>query len=339
MKRNVFVLLVAVLLFVIPVSIIMAGGGNQTLSSSAQTGEITVAGVVFLEDQFMQLLSLGYQDAAKEENVKLLQGNSGNDQAKEAELINTYVTQKIQGLAITPISATTSVALLERAAQGGMKVAITNTPVAVPSIVGGYVSDFYELGASTGKAAAKLIKEKLNGKAKIVIIQHKVLGEEFSMKRANGFLDEVKKVNPNVEVIADQDAWMQDTAFQTVSNILTVNKDVNIVYGANDGATLGAVMAVKDAGLAGKCFVFGIDVGEQQIAMLKDKDNVLQAVTGQDPYNIGYMAMKTVIAAVKGKDVSTTQGKSIIIPGTLVSRSDPAGITKFEENLKARMGR
>jgi simple sugar transport system substrate-binding protein/ribose transport system substrate-binding protein len=335
MKKYGVVLLAILVFLAVPVSMVSAKGGQQTGSDS----DITVAGIVFLEDQFMRLLTIGYQDAARDAGVRFLTGNSSNDQAKEVELVNTYISQNVHGLAIAPLSPTTTVALLQRASESGMKVAVADSTLKAPFIVGGYASDPTNLGASTGKAAAKFIKEKLGGKAKIAVVQYKSLFSEISAARVNGFLDEVRKVNPDVEVVADQDAWMQDTALQTVGNILTANPEVNIVYGANDGGTIGAVMAVKNAGFAGKVFVFGIDVGEQQIIMLRDNDNILQAVTGQDPYSIGYSAMKTVIDAINGKDTSATSGKTTIVPGTLVSRDDPTGINRFEENLKVRMSK
>jgi simple sugar transport system substrate-binding protein/ribose transport system substrate-binding protein len=128
---------------------------------------------------------------------------------------------------------------------------------------------------------------------------------------------------------------MPDRSFQVTTDLLTAYPEIEIIYGANDGGVLGAVQAVKNAGKAGKVFVFGIDAGEQQIAMLKDSDNILQAVTGQDPYGVGYTAMAKVIEAVKGKDVSDTQGKIVFVPGTTISRDDPEGLKKYEEQYKA----
>lgn len=345
------------LVMVFVFSLVACGGSSNTTdtkstenkSTSADTKqdinpasdkEIVVAGVVFQEDQFMKLLTLGYQDAAKAAGVKCLTGNTGNDQAKEAELINTYVAQKVAGLAIAPLNQDSSIAALKKADESGTKIAITNISLTnAPFIVGGYTSDNKNLGLTSGKAAAKLIKEKLGGKAKIAIIQFKSLLPQQSADRVNGFLDEVKKVNPDVEVVADQDAWLQDKAVATAGDILTAHKDINIIFGANDGGTIGSVMAVKNAGLAGKCFVFGIDTGDQQLAMLKDKDNILQAVTGQDPYGMGFKAMETLIKGLKGEDVSANKGKSEIVPGLLVSRDDTEGIKKFEEDLKAKTGK
>lgn len=349
--------LAIILVFVFALSLVACGG--QTTKDTAKTEEpkkeeskkeepkkeeakkdIVVAGVVFQEDQFMKLLTLGYQDAAKAAGVKCLTGNTANDQAKEAELINTYVAQKVNGIAIAPLNQDSSIAGLKKADESGTKVALTNISLTnAPFIVGGYTSDNKNLGATSGKAAAKFINEKLGGKAKIAILQFKSLLPQQSADRVNGFLEEVKKENPDVEVVADQDAWLQDKAVATAGDILTAHKDINIIFGANDGGTIGSVMAVKNAGLAGKCFVYGIDTGDQQLAMLKDKDNILQAVTGQDPYTMGYKAMDILIKSLKGEDISSTKGQCEIVPGVLVSRDDPDGIAKFEADLKAKTGK
>jgi simple sugar transport system substrate-binding protein/ribose transport system substrate-binding protein len=330
MKKYGVVLAAVLVLLVVPVSMVSARGGQQASGDS----DITVAGIVFLEDQFQRLLTLAYQDAARDAGVRCLVANSNNDQGKEVELVNTYLTQGVKGLAIAPCSATSSLALVERAANQGLKVAITDWTVEAPFLVGAFGSSPYDLGAGTGKVAAKFIKEKMGGKAKIALVQYQSLSVEISSARVNGFLDEVKKVNPGVEVIATQDAWMPDRSFQVTTDLLTAYPEIEIIYGANDGGVLGAVQAVKNAGKAGKVFVFGIDAGEQQIAMLKDSDNILQAVTGQDPYGVGYTAMSKVIEAVKGKDVSDTQGKIVVVPGTTISRDDPQGLKKYEDQYK-----
>jgi simple sugar transport system substrate-binding protein/ribose transport system substrate-binding protein len=312
---------------------VSAAGGQQG-------GQKTVAGIVFQEDQFMKLLSLGYADAAAEAGFRILQANTGNDQAREAELINTYVDQKVAGIAIAPLSADSSVATLKRASDAGVKIAITNIDLSTaPFIVGGYTSDNKNLGATVGAAAAEFIRDKLGGKAKIAVLAFYTLLPDQAAARVDGFKEAVLKVNPNVTFIPTQEAWLQDVAVQKAGDVLTANPDVDIIYGANDGGTIGSVMAVKNAGRAGKTFVFGIDTGDQQLAMLRDSDNVLQAVVGQDPYAQGYNAMKVLADAINGKDVSKTQGKTIIVDGLLVSRSNPAAIDQFEKDLAAKLAR
>lgn len=316
------------------------GSGASGSSGSSGGGELTVAGVVFQEDQFMKLLSIGYEDAAKAAGVKILTSNTGNDQGKEAELINTYVAQKVNGIAIAPLNQESSIAALQRADEQGVKVAVTNISLSnAPFIVGGFTSDNQNIGQITGKEAAAYIKEKLGGKAKIAIIQYKSLLPEQSAARYTGFVEEVKKENPDVEIVADQDAWIQDKAVAVTGDVLTAHPDVDIIWAANEGGTIGAVMAVKNAGKAGKIKVFGTDASDQLISMLKADDDILQAITGQDPYTMGYKAMELLIKQVKGEDVSASKGKTEIVDGILLSRSNPDGIAKFEADLKAKMGK
>jgi simple sugar transport system substrate-binding protein/ribose transport system substrate-binding protein len=333
MKRRTLVL-AAVILMILTPALMLNAAGRQSATQK------TVAGVVFQEDQFMRLHSMGFADAAAAAGFRFLGANTNNDQAREAELINTYVGQKISGIAITPISETTSMATLKMASDAGLKIAVTNTILRdAPFVVGGYTSDNYNLGEVTGTAAAEFIRDKLGGRAKIAILEFRSQLPEQSKARVDGFCDAVRKVNPNVEIIPTQDAWLQDAAVQKAGDILTANPDVNIIYGANDGGTIGSVMAVKNAGLAGKCFVFGIDTGDQQLAMLRDSDNILQAVTGQDAYGIAYKAMEVLINSINGKDTSATQGKAIIVPGVLVSRDNPQAINDFERDLQAKLSR
>lgn len=308
--------------------------------SEPAKADITVAGVVFQEDQFMKLLTIGYQDAANAAGVKCLTGNTGNDQAKEAELVNTYVAQKVGGIAIAPLNSESSVAALKKADESGVKISVTNIDLKnAPFIVGGFTSDSKNIGETTGKAAAKFIKEKLGGKANVAILQYKSQVPEQSTARVDGFKSALAEFGDGIKYVADQDAWLQDKAVAVAGDILTAHKDINVIFAANDGGTIGATMAVKNAGLSGKCFVFGIDTGDQQISMLKDKDNILQAITGQDPYNMGYKAMEALIKGLQGGDVSSTTGKTEIVPGALLSRDDPDGIAKFEADLKTKLGK
>ena len=314
--------------------------GTETATPVDNKMDLVVAGVVFQEDQFMKLLSLGYQDAAKAAGVKVLTGNTGNDQGKEAELINTYISQKVNGIAIAPLNQDSSVAALKRADDKGVKVTVTNISLTnAPFIDGGYTSDNKNMGQITGKEAAQFIKQKLGGKAKIAVLQYKSQLPQQSTDRVNGFIEEVKKVNPDVEIVADQDAWLQDKAVSVTGDILTAHPDVNVIWSANEGGTIGATMAVKNAGKAGEVFVFGTDASDQLISMLKESDNILQAVTGQDPYSMGYKAMELLIKGLKGEDISSSKGTTTIVEGILLSRTNPDGIAKFEADLKAKMSK
>ena len=298
--------------------------------------KIAVAGIVYLEDQFMKLLSMGYEDAASMAGISCQTNNINNDYFKEAALINTLTTQGINGIAIAPLNEESSIAALKDAAERGVKITLMDCAIEnTDFIIGGFKSDQFQLGSSTGEVAAKFIKDKLDGKAKIAIIQFESLLPEKSTALVKGFLSRIEVI-PGAEIITYQDAWEQDKAVMVVSEILTANPDIDIIFAANDGGTVGAAMAVKNAGKSGEVYVFGIDTSEQIAGMLQDHDNILQAVTGQDPYSIGSSAMTMLIDSIQGKDAGTETGKILTVNGVLLNRADQEGIETFLVNLRER---
>jgi simple sugar transport system substrate-binding protein/ribose transport system substrate-binding protein len=299
----------------------------------AEEEEIVVAGIVFQDDQFMNMLTKGYQDAAADAGVKCLTDNTQNDQAKEVELINTYLAQGVDGVAIAPLSADASVAALKEADAQGMKVAITNINLTnAPFIVGGYTSDDYTNCQLVGAVAAEILKEHYGDKTlKIAVVQFASLLPEISANRVQGYLDALEAGGVAFEVVADQDAWMQDTALATADAIITANPDLDAIITVNDGGTIGSAQAVVNAGKAEQILVFGHDGSEQIASMLLDDTNPLQAVVAQDPYGQGYNAMTVLIKAIRGEDVSDTQGKCQFLDGIVLSVQDTAGIESWLE--------
>ena len=307
-----------------------------TLSAVAAFAESKgkVAGVVFEEDQFVMLLQMGYKDAAEAAGYEFFPANTNNDAAKEFEFINTYVDQGFKGIAISPISEEASIAPLTAAAAQGLKIALSNSSLGgLDWMIACYTSDNYNLGNSTGKLAAEYIKKNFpaDQTVNIGILQFKTLLPEQSGARSSGFMDAVKEL-PNVVIVDDQDAWLQDKAITAASDMLTAHPEINILWSANEGGTIGSTMAIKNAGLAGKVVSFGTDAGEQMSDLILSDDNILQAVTGQDPYNIGVLTMKALIQDIETGDFPQ-RGELIIVPGVVLTREDPEAVKTFRENF------
>src|SRR5205807_181836 len=117
---------------------------------------------------------------------------------------------------------------------------------------------------------------------------------EAAGERNRGFEEEMKKL-PGVQIVARQDGWIAADAEPVVTQVLTAHPDVNLIWSANEGGTVGSVNAVKNARKAGKVVVFGTDISEQMCDFLLSDDNILQAVTGQKPFEIGTQAVNTAL--------------------------------------------
>lgn len=309
-----------------------AEGETQSDATAGKAAaDITVAGIVFQDDQFMNMLTKGYQDAAADAGVKCLTDNTNNDQAKETELINTYLAQGVDGLAISPLNGDASVAALKAADQQGMKVALTNIDLAdADFIVAGYTSDDYTNCHLAGQEAAEIIKEKFGDqKINIAIVQFASLLPDNSANRVKGYEDALTEGGIQFEVVADQDAWLQDTALEAASGILTAHPEVNVIITVNDGGTIGSVMAVQNAGLSDKILVFGHDGSDQISGMILDDSSPLQCVVAQDPYGQGYKAMTALIKAIEGEDYSATKGKCTYLDGIVLSNRDKDAVNAW----------
>lgn len=281
---------------------------NSGDTESTDSGKKLIAGVVFQEDQFFKLLSAGYQAAADEMGYEIQLTNTNNDQSKETEALNTYVAQGVAGVAISPLNTQVSPAAIEDAHNSGMEIAICNAAIdAFPYAVASYSADNYAFCKQTGEAAVKFIQENYSADEtlKIGVVQFKTQVPEQSADRVNGFFAALDEAGIKYDIVADQDAWLQD-------------------------------MAVETAGKAGEIFVFGTDGSEQIVDLLKADNNILQAVTAQDAFQIGYSTVEALINTLEGNEVEGA-GQTNIIPGIPLVRGDDEALDSYLADLQSMM--
>lgn len=315
----------------IVLALILAGHTSAPAQDAAKGKKPLIAGIIFQEDQFFRLLAKGMQDTAEKDGAEFLLGNSNNKADKEVQLIDSYIARKVDAIIISPLNTKSSAAALNRAAEKGVKLIMTNSTIEGDAPSCFIESNQKELGIKTGEAARKYIEEKLGGKAKIAILAFKSQVPEQSEMRTSGFKQEIAKV-PGAQIVAEQDAWLTEMAVKKAGDILTANPDINIIWSANEGGTAGSVLAVKNGGRAGKVAVFGTDVSMQLIDFLQKDDNILQAITAQQPYEIGSAASDAAVKVIKGEKVE----KKIVMGGITLQRSNPEGIKEYKAQLQKR---
>ena len=318
--------LFAMLSLMAVIAMLMAACGTGAAPTDAPaSGEeaLTIAGVVFQDDQFMKSMTQGFTDAGEKYGIKVLTANTNNDQAKEAELIQTYIAQGVNGIAIAPLSQDASIPNLKEAASKEIQVAITNMNLSGdPSwLAGGYTSDDATNGKIVGTNAAEFIKANIEGPVNVAQVDFDHQIPEQSKARYGGFYAGLDEAGVEYEKVAAVSANMQDDALAKVSDMLTAHPEINVIWASNDGGTIGAAMAVQQAGLAGKVFVFGYDGGDQQTSMILSGDNILVGVVAQDPYQQGYKAVESLALTLLDMP-NPDAGKITVVPGTYLSVSD-----------------
>ena len=302
-----------------------SSGSSSTQSPSSPGGGAKVVGaLVFMGDDFFANIQKGMSAEAKKQGIKLVVNNTNNDPSQEANIISTYITQKVSAVVISPLSPIGSVASIKAAADAGIPVICYNTCIA-PADAKKYVKGFVQtnqkaLGTQTGQYAANYIKTKLGGKANIGILQCDVLGPACTDRKA-GFKEALQGLQVNY--VADQQGYTSDKSANVASAELSAHSDINVMWSANQLCIEGILVAIGQKQKAGSVVAFGTDISPTLANALLNGDNVLQATTGQAPLQIGGLAIQDALKAAQGQAIAPFPQ---LTQNLFFSRDDPAAV-------------
>ena len=312
-------------------SVACAGMLGQASAADTETSTRVVA-ISILDDLFFRDVAEGMKAQAKKDGITLMQVNSNHNLATESKLIDNAIRLKASAIVVSPADANLSVPALKKAHDSGIKIVAYNDAVNADFVLATVRSNQQALGASTGEAARAYISSKLGGKARVGVLCFDSLLPAQSDARVQGFLGAVRTLGPGAVLVARKDAWEANTAIKVASEMLKAYPDLDIIYAANEGGTVGAQLAVKSVAKDRTTKVFGTDSARQELDMLAAPDEILLAVTGQSPYAMGVKAMEAAALAIKGKAVQ----KNVYVDGTLLSRDDKETLAKYREKSKSK---
>ena len=119
------------------------------------------------------------------------------------------------------------------------------------------------------------------GTGKVLAVQG-MLGNTAASDRFIG-LQKALAEYPNVELLADQAGdWDTKKALGIVETWISKYPDVDGIWCANDSMAIGAIQALKAAGLNGKVKVVGVDGINDAVTFIKEGDMV--ATVGSNPW-------------------------------------------------------
>lgn len=281
------------------------------------------------EREFMQGVDRGLAAAAKDRGLEYRRALANNDAAKGVEQVQLFLASKIGGLVAAPVDPASMSRSLQELIWSGAYVG-TIVPPPATSLLN---APQYETGKVLAEAAAAYIKDKLGGKANVVILSHDSM--EFLAPRFAAMRD-IFKAMPGVTIVADisPNPVNKEGGFATMSTILQAHPDVDVVLGA-DTVVLGALAALEAAGKARPDqFLGGIDGEPEAVAAIKK---------GGGPYKASISLASPVFAYAMGQHAADwLEGKSIpqamdILPVALTSDymaqyeadvADPAAVYK-----------
>jgi ribose transport system substrate-binding protein len=158
---------------------------------------------------------------------------------------------------------------------------------------------------AAGKLAGEHLAKLLDGKGKVVVLRYQE-GSASTTHREQGFLDAVK-ATPGLQLVSDNQfgGATTESAFSISETLLSAHKaaegGVDAIFCPNESTTFGMLLALQKSGLAGKVKLVGFDSSEKMVQALQAGQ--LHGLVLQNPFNIGYLAVKTMVRHLRGEKV------------------------------------
>lgn len=216
------------------------------------------AAVYGLNAEFMQIwaAALEAHPAVEQGLVDVTIFDGRYDALVQQEQFETMITQGYDAIIFVPIDVEAGAAAVQAAHDAGIPVFGSNTRVN-SDLLSAYVGSD---DVQSGYMEAKYVLDKIGCEGNVVVIEGPI-GQSAQIQRLEGNQKALAEC-PNVSVVEQQTAnWSRAEAQTLMENWLTAHPDdIAGVIGQNDEMALGAIEAIKAAGLNVTDFaIAGID--------------------------------------------------------------------------------
>lgn len=245
--------------------------------------------------------------------------NSHDDDAhKQDQLVDLAIADKAAAIILDNAGADASVAAVRKAKAAGIPSFLIDREINEQGVtVSQIVSNNYQGAVLGAQEFVRLLGEKGD--------YIELVGRESDTNagvRTRGFHDVLDKYDGLKQVGRQSANWSQTEAFDKVQTMIQANHNIQGVIAGNDTMAVGAVAALKAAGLT-KVIVVGFDGSPDAIAAIKSGG--MKATVLQPAATIARMAVDQAVQYLKTG--STGQPEKQLIDCVLVT---PANADQFE---------
>ncbi|MBN1562248.1 MAG: ABC transporter substrate-binding protein [Anaerolineae bacterium] len=185
---------------------------------------------------------------AEQRGINLLFSNAENSQEAQFEAIRSFIEQQVDAIILAPVIETGWIQILQEVQAAGIPIVIIDRNVTADESL--YLARVSSDFVFEGRLAAAWLAQETSGKCKIVELEGTV-GSSAARDRQIGF-NEVIALFPDMQIIISQTGdFRRALGKEVMEGILHTENPAEIcaVWAHNDDMAIGAIEAIKEAGL------------------------------------------------------------------------------------------
>ena len=273
---------------------------------------------------FVHMMNQMKAESAKLGGITVIESDGQVSSPKQTADVEAAITQKVDGIVISPNEVDAMAPALKEAVDAGIAVVTIDRRVdKVPGILAHVGADNVKGGEAHGQLILKLFP---NG-ANIMNLQGQS-GASPAIDRNKGLHNVLDPVKDKYKIVFEDTAGFDRAKglAMTESALASMKTPPDVIVAANDDMILGAIEALKGRNLLGKVKTIGFDALPEALAQIKA--GTLTATIEQMPGGQSRGAVDTLVAFLR-------DGKK---PASQVTLLTPIAITKDNLDQAERLG-
>ncbi|TDT74278.1 monosaccharide ABC transporter substrate-binding protein (CUT2 family) [Litoreibacter halocynthiae] len=307
--------------------LLLTAGLTVLMGTSAMAQQIGVS-VARFDDNGLTVMRNGM--TAHEEaldGVSLQIEDATDDVAKQLDQINNFIASGVDAIIVNAVDTNATEAMSAAAASAGVPMVYVNRqPVNMDTLPDGQAfvaSNEIESGTLAAfRMCQDLRAQGKSGGAKAYMLMGQ-LSNQAAVQRSKDFEDVIGMDMCNFITLIDKQTaeWSRDKASDLMTNWISSGEPFDAVFGNNDEMAIGAIQAMKAAGISmDDVVVGGVDATSDALVAMQAGD--LDVTVFQDLAGQGAGSIDTALKLIKGEEVD----KTVFIPFKLVT---PENIDSF----------
>lgn len=248
--------------------------------------------------EFWQIVRAGIQAAATELDVepKIVGPLWEKDVDEQIEILAGVIEEAPDAILLAAADFNRLVPLAEKAAARGITIVTLDSALNSDVPASFVATDNVAAGLEAGREIDRLVAQD-----KVIALISHIHGVATAIDREEGVKTALEHRDPQMVVGPFYSQNDLELAYQVVYDIVARYPDLGGIVAMNENSTVGAGRALRDLGVSERIHLVGFDNSQEEIEFLED--GTVKALVVQRPFNMGYLGIRTLVHAIRGRRV------------------------------------